>query len=175
MRRLLLALALFVPTVVPTVAHARVSPAQRALEHGNELLTMSRPVDALPYLQQAVALAPHNANARFSYASALRATGQLEPAIREYRESILLTPAKAPERVRANSLYGIALAQDATGDPQAATTAWLEYLRYAGNNPGEQEAVRIARYRLEYSQAQLAAMQPPRLGTPTAARPTIRQ
>jgi hypothetical protein len=45
----------------------------------------------------------------------------------------------------ANCLYGIALARQATGDPQAAAGAWNDYIRFAQRFTNEQPVVAIAR------------------------------
>jgi Flp pilus assembly protein TadD len=96
---------------------------------------------------------PNDFNARFNHAAALRELGRNDEAVGEYRAALELA---RTEPQKSNTLYGIALARDAQGDP----TGWNEYLSYAGKYKSEQPSVQIARERLE--------AQPP--GTRKAAR-----
>jgi Flp pilus assembly protein TadD len=111
------------------------------LDQGLHALVAGDSARAEQLLGQAVREEPGNFNARFNYASALRALGRNDEAVREYRVAVSLA---ASEPEHANALYGIALARDAQGDP----TGWNEYLQFAGKKRNEQAAVRIARERL---------------------------
>jgi hypothetical protein len=105
----------------------------------------------------------------------LRATGRNQEAIGEYHQAKHLFETVGPRANGAgdigNSLYGIALAQEAMGDPEEAARAWNSYLRFARRFQREQAAVAIAKQRLQ-TQERLARARGGVPGAQEAKRPS---
>jgi Tfp pilus assembly protein PilF len=124
-------------------------------------------------LRRAVVDAPAEPYAHFNLASVLRETGRNDEAVAEYRRAKELFQrvggAANGEADVGNCLYGIALAEEAKGDPQAAANAWSDYIHFAQRFAGEQPAVAIARDRARTDQ-QLAHLRGPNIGPQNATR-----
>jgi tetratricopeptide (TPR) repeat protein len=152
-------LTLGLAPVVASAASAHLDPGLHSLIAGD----YSR---AEQQLRLAVAEQPRNGLAHFSLASALRALDRNDEAIEEYRAAFNLGP---NDKVRTDSLYGIALARDVMGDPLLTQQAWRDYIAYAERRPGNQAALRTAEERLDISM-RLAAQPAPVPGVKKAKR-----
>src|SRR5207237_8743876 len=83
------------------------------LDEGLHALTRGDNQTAAQELATAVAERPHDPIAHFNYASALRALGQNEDAIVEYRAAFR----EGDDLMKSDALYGIGLTRTQEGDP----------------------------------------------------------
>ncbi len=143
----------FILTLVPLAASAN------ALDDGLHAMRDGDYNRAAQELAVAVSERPHDPIAHFNFASALRELGQSEDAIGEYQAA--LREARDP-KLRADTLYGIALTRNQEGDPARAAQAWRDYLSFAQARPGEGAAAEIARQNLASAEREM--------GTRKAAR-----
>ena len=81
---------------------------------GQTLLRLSRPGEALPHLERAVALAPDKWAYRFNLANAVGQLGQWDRAIKEYRGALTIFPSDYATQ------YNLALAIYKKGDAAAS-------------------------------------------------------
>jgi predicted Zn-dependent protease len=81
---------------------------------GQTLVRLDRHADAIPYLEQAVALAPNRGDFRFNLARAFGQAGRWPEAVGAYREAAGLTPDHYP------TAYNLAQALEKMGDAEAA-------------------------------------------------------
>jgi tetratricopeptide (TPR) repeat protein len=171
MRMALLAAILLAPMVAS--AQFVLPTGEAEVNRAASLMVRGDYAAAEPLLRQAVADEPSYPYAHFTLASLLRDTGRNDEAIAEYRTARSLFEAVGPrangEGDIANCLYGIALAEEARNDPNAAARAWHDYIRFARRFEAEQPAVAIARAHVRTNQ-QLARL--PYYGPQTATRAT---
>jgi tetratricopeptide (TPR) repeat protein len=136
-------------TPLVAAAQVRLPKGEEEVNRASEMIVRGDYAAAEPLLRRAVTDAPSDPYAYFNLASVLRATGRDAEAIENYRRAQTIFETKGPRANGpgdiANCLYGIALAREATGDPQAAANAWNDYIRFAQRFTSEQPAVAIAR------------------------------
>jgi tetratricopeptide (TPR) repeat protein len=155
------------------LARADLSAAEKKVNQATRLIVDGRYAAAEPFVRQAIALDPNNAWAHYNLGVVLRGTGRFEAAVAEYRRAMeLFPPGDVPQQTQ--SLYGIALAQEAIGDPRAAAAAWNDYIQYAQRFAAEQPAVEIARHHLDTNLRLAGLHSPSQLGPSTATRPVER-
>lgn len=80
-------------------------PTYRKLVRGRLLLTRGRPAEALALLEEALVEWPDNARARYLAARAAEETGDLERAIREYKEAFRADPARTDAALQGARLH----------------------------------------------------------------------
>ncbi len=145
-------LALMVAGVlaVPGVAFANVilPPAEAKVNKATALIVQGRVSEAEAPLRAAIAKDPNEAEAHYNLGVVLRESGRFDEASGEYRAAMNLF-SSGDEPNQAKCLYGIALAQEATGDPAVAAGAWHEYIRFAQRFESEQTSVDIAKNHLD--------------------------
>lgn len=175
MRVFVLAALVFLPAAAS--AQFRLPKGQEDVNQASARIVRGDYAGAEPLLRRALAESPNDPYAHFNMATVLRATGRNVDAIAEYRQAqrLFQTIGGANgEGDVGNCLYGIALAQEANGNPEAAARAWQSYMSFAHGRAHEQAAVAIARDRLLTNQ-QLAQTRARPPGTREAKRPgTIR-
>jgi tetratricopeptide (TPR) repeat protein len=162
--------------LTPVVASAqfRLPKGEEEVNRASAMIVRGDYAAAEPLLRRAVADAPNDPYAYFNLASVLRATGRDDEAIENYRRAQKLFETKGPRANGpsdiSNCLYGIALALEGTGDPQAAADAWNDYIRFAQRFASDQPAVAIARERVE-TDLRLARTNGPFRASQQATRP----
>jgi tetratricopeptide (TPR) repeat protein len=162
---LALACALF----VPAVAQARRPPV--LVDEAAQQIVRGDFAAAEPLLQRAVRETPNNPWAHYNLAVVYRNTGRYEHAIMQYEQAKdLFEQQRAGENTIAASLYGIALATEARGQPRAAVDAWQSYIAFARRYDAEQPAIAIARARVDTNLQAAANLEATRK---TATRPSI--
>jgi tetratricopeptide (TPR) repeat protein len=102
--------------------------AHAATAAGQTLVRLSRPADAVPYLESAAALAPSRPDFHFNLARALGQGGRWQEAVKEYRLAASLRPDHYP------SAFNLGQALERSGDAEAALA---EYRRGAEIAPLE--------------------------------------
>jgi tetratricopeptide (TPR) repeat protein len=128
--------------VAPALARAADNPfdeAHRRLGDGVSLVVQGRYAEAEKPLRQALRDNPKLVNAHYNLGVALREQGLYDEAVAEYDRALALAPVD-DEPLRAQCLYGSALAREARGDKNA----WDRYLAFARPYKDEQPAVAIA-------------------------------
>ena len=162
--------------MVPLVAQAgaKLPKDVREVDQAAAFIVKGQFAAAEPLLNKAIQVAPGDPWAHYNLAVVYRNTGRYDQAVREYHTAMDLFETKGPrpngEADIGNALYGIALAQEAKGDPRIAAAAWDNYLRFARKYGPEQPAVQIAQMRLD-GQMRAANMRGPYpFGPPTATR-----
>ncbi len=174
MRSIVLVGLLALPAVA--TAQVRLPKGQEEVNRASERMARGDYAGAEPLLRRAVVDAPNDPYAHFNLASVLRATGRNDEAITEYHAAKRLFEDIGPrangEGDVGNCLYGIALAEEAKGDPVMAERAWQSYVRFARRFEREQPAVAIAQERIR-TNAELARARGTVPGTREATRPSV--
>lgn len=141
-RSKLASLGYIAPAAVPDRADRpdpqTMAPLFRKFEEATWALNGSRPKEALPALEELVTADPQNSVFRQTLARALRQQGQLEPAIRLYREAVALTP------MDAEAWYNLAVALQEGGKADEAGQAIREALRRDARRPEAHNTLGIA-------------------------------
>jgi tetratricopeptide (TPR) repeat protein len=168
------ALALVVPAVAS--ANAKLPKGQEEVNRASEMIVRGDYAGAEPILRKAVFDVPDDPYAHFNLGTVLRATGRYDEAVAEFHTALDIFESKGPrangEGDIASSLYNIALAQEAKGDPRVAVGAWDNYIRFAKKYKAESPAIEIARNRID-GQMRLAQMKGPfPFGPQKATRPS---
>jgi tetratricopeptide (TPR) repeat protein len=163
---------------VPAVASGQVRLPQgdEAVNRASELIVRGDYAKAEPILLDAIKRAPANPYAHFNLGSVYRATGRNDEAIQQFRQALDIFETTGPrangEGDLAASLYNIALATEAKGDPRASVSAWDAYIRFARKYAREQPSVEIAKNRVD-AEMRLAQMKGPfPFGPQKATRPS---
>jgi tetratricopeptide (TPR) repeat protein len=173
MQKGFLALVAALAVATPLLARAQgLSRAERLLNQATMLIVDGRFYEAEPLARAAVAANPNLAEARYNLGVIYRNTGRFDQAIAEFRIArTLFRHDDIPNQTK--NLYGIALAAEDKGDPQAAIAAWNDYIAFAQRYAAEQPALAIARHHLN-TDRRLAAAPPQQLPPPSAATPRPR-
>ena len=122
----LIPLALVGLLTVPLVAHAgtKLPKDVRQVDQAAALIVRGQFAAAEPLLKQAIQITPTDPWAHYNLAVVYRNTGRYDAAVRSYHAALDLFESKGPrpngEADIGNALYGIALAQEAKGDPRVA-------------------------------------------------------
>src|SRR5262249_55410596 len=130
-------LALASALLVPLVAHAgyKLPKDVREVDRAAAFIVRGEFTQAEPLLLKAIERSPNDPWAHYNLAVVYRNTGRYDEAVRRYTEALQLFKTVGPRPNGpgdiANSLYGIALAEEAKGDPRAAVKAWNNYLAFA--------------------------------------------
>ena len=153
----LIRLAVVLALAQPALAHAidrasPFSPGHRTLGQATLLIVQGRYVEAEPILREALAIDPMLVEAHYNRGVVLRHLGHPAEAIDELRVALSLY-APNDESNRAKCLYGIAFAAEDTGDTQAATQAWRDYIAFDQKFSPSDPVLEIARAHLDYEKA----------------------
>jgi hypothetical protein len=92
---------------------------------GKSLLRQGRPQDALPHLQNAVRIDPHDPTRHLNFASGLAQSGRSQDAVREYETAIQLT---SDREVQVRCYESIAILDGMLGDYSKAGETYREVL-----------------------------------------------
>jgi arylsulfatase A-like enzyme/Flp pilus assembly protein TadD len=130
-RRKLASLGYIAPTSSAggTQDPVKMAPLFRRFEEATWALNGGRAKDAIAALDQLVKDDPANPVFRESLARALRQQGQLEPAIKLYREAVAISPSDA------EAWYNLAVALQEAGHAQEGAIAIREALRRDSQRP----------------------------------------
>jgi len=141
-KRKLASLGYIAPSATPAAAGGadpvKMAPLFRRFEDATWALNGGRPKDALPILDQLVKDDPRNPVFRESLARTLRRQGQLEPAIKLYREAVALSPNDA------EAWYNLAVALQEAGHAREGGIAIREALRRDARRPEAHNTLGIA-------------------------------
>jgi tetratricopeptide (TPR) repeat protein len=146
-----------------------LSPPHQKLGQGVSLVVEGRFREAEPVLREALRMDPRMSEAHYNLAVVLRNTGRYDEAIDHYRMA-LVRYAPNDEPNRAKALYGIALAAEATGDPERGARAWRDYIDFDRGFAAARPAVAIAESRLATQEHELALRRQRIPGTQKAGR-----
>jgi tetratricopeptide (TPR) repeat protein len=159
-------LAFTLGLVVPAVASANavLPKGQMEINRASDLIVRGDYAGAEPLLRKALIDAPDDPYGHFNLGSVLRATGRYDEAVIEFHKALDVFESQGPRANGAgdiaSSLYNIALAQEAKGDPRVAVGAWDNYIRFASKYKSESPSVEIAKNRID-GQMRLAQMKGP--------------
>jgi tetratricopeptide (TPR) repeat protein len=153
-------LALAVTLALSPMARAQLDHPHRVLGRGVAAVVDGDFKKAEPLLRESLQLNPDMPEGHYNLAVVLRATGRYEEAVDQYRVAMDLFKkygAADGENAVSRSLYGIALAEESRGDPQNASAAWSDYLRWAKRFKQEHPAEEIAQRHLLINRRELEA------------------
>jgi tetratricopeptide (TPR) repeat protein len=158
MRTAILSVAILVPSLA--LAQYRLPKGVEEVNTAASRIVVGDYAGAEPLLRRAIIDAPNDPWAHFNLASVLRATNRNDQAIAEYHIAKALFQAHSSANGAGdvgNCLYGIALADEAKGNPAEAARAWQAYVRFAEGVPSERAALAIARNRVDQNERLAAA------------------
>jgi len=161
--------------VVPVVAFAKAPLADGEAEvaSATQMIVQGDFAGAEPLLRKAVREAPDEPEPHYNLAVVLRSTGRNLEAAAEYHQALdIFESTDAREADVARCLYGIALAQEANGDPRVAVSAWDNYIQFAQRFRAEQPSVAIARMHIDGQMRASKMRGPYPFGPQTASRPS---
>jgi arylsulfatase A-like enzyme/Flp pilus assembly protein TadD len=141
-RSKLASLGYIAPTAVASRSNrpdpVKMAPLFRQFEEATWALNGGRPREALAILERLVAADPANPIFRETLARSLRQQGQLEPAIRLYREAVAMSPDSA------EAWYNLAVALQEGGHVKEGGIAVREAIRRDDARPEAHNALGIA-------------------------------